>query len=157
MTISQSTAPTTPHGSPGADAGGLHALASDVRMACQHVSRRVRFDNAHEVAPHQFGVLAKLLKEPRTAGELAALEQVSAPSMTRTLNGLCKAGLAQRSDDPTDGRRQVVTLTDEGRAVVDRTIASRDDWMVRRLEGLSAHELAVLREATDLLERVIQG
>lgn len=135
----------------------LLRLASDVRMACQRVSRRVRFDNAHEIAPHQFGVLAKLAKQPRTAGELASLEQVSAPSMTRTLNGLCDAGLATRTNDPTDGRRQVVTVTEEGRAVVDRTIAIRDDWMVRRLEGLTAAERAVLREATDLLERVIQG
>ncbi len=135
----------------------LHTLASDVRMACQHVSRRVRFDNAHEVAPHQFGVLVKLLHSPRTAGELAALEQVSAPSMSRTLNGLCAAGLALRTADPDDGRRQVVTLTDSGRSVVERTIASRDDWMVRRLKGLSERELAVLREATDLLERVIRA
>ncbi len=133
----------------------LLALASDVRMACQRVSRRVRFDNAHEIAPHQFGVLVKLLHEPRTAGELATVEQVSAPSMTRTLNGLCDAGLARRTEDPTDGRRQLVSLTDEGRAVVARTIASRDDWMVRRLEGLSRDELTILRQATDLLDRVI--
>lgn len=135
----------------------LLALANDLRMACQRVSRRVRFDNADELAPHKFGVLAKLNKAPRTASELAALEQVSAPSMTRTLNGLCDAGLAERTVDPDDRRRQTVSITPDGRAVVARTIASRDDWMVRRLRGFTTDELTLLAGATDLLERVIEA
>lgn len=134
----------------------LLTLASDLRMACQRVSRRVRFDNADEVAPHQFGVLVKLLEQPRAPGELAALEHVSAPSMSRTLDGLRQAALVVSADDPGDGRRQLIRLTDEGRAVVTRTVASRDDWMVRRLQGLTGDELALLRCATDLLDKVVR-
>ena len=41
--------------------------------------------------------------------------------------------------------------------MVQRTRASRDDWMVRRLQGLSPDELKVLREATDILQKVIHA
>ncbi len=135
----------------------LLGLASDVRVTCQHVSRRVRFDNAHEIAPHQFSVLAKLSHGPATPGELARIEEVSAPSMTRTVNGLVDAGLVARLPHPSDKRCQVLELTAAGQEMVARTRASRDDWMVQRLAGLSEAELAVLRQATDILSRVISS
>lgn len=134
----------------------LLTLASDVRLACQRVSRRVRYDASADLAPHQVSVLVHLT-EARTAGELAAIEHVSAPSMTRTLNGLADAGLVLRCNDPADGRRQLVTLTDAGRAALERTRRRRDTWMVERLAGLTASELRLLRDATDLLERVIRA
>lgn len=136
----------------------LLTLASDVRIACQHVSRRVRYDNCHEIPPHHFSVLAKLaMGIADTAGELARIEEVSAPSMTRTVNGLVDAGLVARTPDPDDGRRHLLTLTPDGEAMIDRTRASRDDWMVRRLQGLSADELRLLRQATDILQKVIHA
>ncbi len=137
------------------DRDPLLTLASDVRLACQHVSRRVRYDNCHEIPPHQFSVLAKLAQGPTTPGELAKIEEVSAPSMTRTVNGLVEQGLVARSADPDDGRRQHLELTDAGHEMVRRTRASRDDWMVQRLQHLSPDDLATLRAATDILQRVI--
>ena len=116
----------------------------------------MRYDNCHEIPPHQFSVLAKLcMGQAETAGELARIEEVSAPSMTRTVNGLVEQGLVARSADPNDGRRQHLELTPSGREMIERTRASRDDWMVQRLQGLSTDELRVLREATDILQRVI--
>lgn len=140
------------------DRDPLLVLASDVRIACQHVSRRVRFDNSHEIPPHHFSVLAKLsMGVADTAGELARIEEVSAPSMTRTVNGLVDAGLVARTPDPDDGRRHLLALTQAGTEMVQRTRASRDDWMVRRLQALSPDELSVLREATDILQKVIHA
>ena len=140
------------------DRDPLLTLASDVRIACQHVSRRVRYDNCHEIPPHHFSVLAKLaMGVADTPGELARIEEVSAPSMTRTVNALVDAGLVARATDPDDGRRHLLTLTPEGSAMVQRTRASRDDWMVRRLQNLSPAELTTLREATDILQKVIHA
>ena len=140
------------------DRDPLLSLASDVRIACQHVSRRVRYDNCHEIPPHHFSVLAKLANGiASTPGELARIEEISAPSMTRTVNGLVDAGLVARETDPADGRRHLLSLTPEGHAMVERTRASRDDWMVRRLQNLSPAELETLRAATDVLKKVIQA
>lgn len=132
----------------------LH-LANDLRIACQHVSRRVRFESTSEVAPHQISVLIGLRDRARTPGELAEIEKVSAPSLTRTVNCLVERGLIARDNHPSDGRAKVLTLTDEGRAVLERTARARDDWMVRHLEGLTVQERVLLRQATDLLTRVV--
>lgn len=133
----------------------LLKLANDVRITAQTLSRRIRFENASEVAPHQFSVLAKVMTAPRTPGELAELEKVSAPSMTRTVNALVDAGYLARTPHPTDGRQRILTLTTEGRALIDRTVSDRDDWMIRRLQGLSDAEQATLREAVEILAEVL--
>lgn len=140
------------------DRDPLLALASELRVACQHISRRVRFDNCHEIPPHHFSVLAKLcMGQAETAGELARIEEVSAPSMTRTVNGLVDAGLVARNPDPNDGRRHLLSVTPAGDAMIQRTRASRDDWMVRRLQDLSPADLQTLRAATDILQKVIHA
>ncbi len=137
------------------DTDELLHLASDLRIACQHVSRRVRFESTADVAPHQISVLAALRHNPRTPGELAEIERVSAPSMTRTVNCLVERGFVDRDSHPSDGRQKLLTLTAQGRAILERTARARDDWMVRQLERLSADERALLRRATDLLATVV--
>ncbi len=131
-------------------------LASDLRLACQAVSRRVRFEAKAEIAPHEVSVLAKLKAGPKTPGELAELEKISAPSLTRTANCLVEKGLVVRTDHPTDGRSKMLSLTDEGRAVMTRVARARDDWMFRKLQGLTPDEQEILRRAVDVLnERVL--
>jgi hypothetical protein len=39
------------------------------------ISRRVRFESTHVVAPHQFSVLCRLEEAPRTPSELAEIER----------------------------------------------------------------------------------
>lgn len=134
----------------------LLSLASDLRIACQRVSRRVRYESGGELAPHLVSALADLRKGPLTPGELADIERVSAPSMTRTINCLVERGLVARDDHPNDGRSKVVSLTAEGAAALDRIRRVRDDWMVHQLEGLTKEERALLREATKLLNRVLE-
>jgi len=133
----------------------LTALANDVRMTCQLVSRRVRYESTHELAPHQVSVLGRLARGPLTPGELADLERVSAPSITRTVNCLVDKGLITRADNPSDGRSKMLSISPEGRDVLGRVGHARDDWMVRRLAGLTADERETLRAATELLDQVM--
>ena len=129
-------------------------LTSDLRTACMRISRRVRFETGSPVAPHQFSALIRLEGGPRTPPELADIEKVSAPSMTRTVGGLVDLGLVARADDPTDGRQVILSLTPEGRATIKETRRRRDQWFAARLETLTDDERALLVEATALLERV---
>lgn len=129
-------------------------LATDVRLACMRIARRVRFENAGALAPHQFSALVRLEDSPRTPGELAEVERVSAPSMTRTLAHLEEKGLVRRSPHPTDGRQVLLALTDAGRATLAEVRAERDEWMATRLADLTAEERRTLREATAILARV---
>lgn len=133
----------------------LPDLASDLRIACQRISRRVRFESSSELAPHLVSALANLRHGPLTPGELAEIEKISAPSMTKTINCLVERGLVSRYDHPSDGRSKVLTLTADGEAVLDRTARARDDWMFRQLQGLSGEEIALLKDATAVLNRVV--
>lgn len=134
---------------------GVAALAHDLRAACMRVSRRVRFETTTNLAPHQFSVLVWLVDGPRTAGELAEHERVTAPSMTRTVTGLVDRGWVVRSTDESDGRVVVLSLTEAGQQLIGQERAKRDAWMAVRLEGLTEDDRSVLRRATTLLEEVV--
>ncbi len=132
----------------------LGTLATDLRLACMRITRRIKLESADDIAPHQFSVLVRLEERTRTLGDLAATERVSAPSMTRTVTGLAGQNLVCREDDPSDGRQVLVSLTDEGRAAVKEIRRRRDHWMAVRIRDLDADELDTLRRATAILARV---
>ncbi|WP_296137889.1 MarR family winged helix-turn-helix transcriptional regulator [uncultured Tessaracoccus sp.] len=132
------------------------SLANSVRLACQLVSRRVRFDVEATLPPHQMAVLWHLTFGPATPGALAEVERVSAPSMTRTLDCLEEAGCISREQDPDDGRRRIVAITDQGRAELSRTASARDSWMEARLRELPEADRATLARAVELLHEVIR-
>lgn len=132
----------------------LAGLASELRLACMRISRRVRFESDSAIAPHQFSVLARLEERPRTPRELADLERVSAPSMTRTATTLVELGLVARTDDPMDRRSVILSLTPEGSKTTRTVRRARDRWMHERLRGLTPEEQDTLTRAAEILHRV---
>jgi len=118
------------------------------------ISRRIRFESSHDVAPHQFSVLCRLEETPRTPGELAEIERVAKPSMTRTVGALVDRGLVLRQPDPTDGRQVILSITDAGRRSVRTIRRQRDAWMASRVARLSSEEQDVLARATVILAKV---
>lgn len=147
------TKPTTTS----ADASDDHsAAASQLRIATFRLARRMRTQRAVDsMSDGQFAVLAGLwVHGPHTLGDLAERERVSAPSMNRTVNCLQESGYVVRSADESDGRKVVISLTDEGRAVVDETARRRDAWVESALADLTAREREVIAKATAIMERM---
>lgn len=144
----------TPKAGPPATTLDVSVLAGDLRLACMRISRRVRFESTDALPPHQFSVLVRLEDVPRTAGELADIEKVSAPSMSRTVASLVERGLVARQPDPTDGRQVILSLSPQGAAMLSHIRRRRDEWMATRLRSLSARDRAVLAQATAILTRV---
>jgi DNA-binding MarR family transcriptional regulator len=133
----------------------LTVLANEVRLACQRVSRRVRYDSGGPLAPHLMSILSGLRHGPLTPGELAARERVSAPSMSKSVATLVEQGLVERTADPEDARRCPLTLSERGWEVIHSAAVNRDSFMVQRLAGLSASDREVLRQAAHILTEVI--
>jgi DNA-binding MarR family transcriptional regulator len=92
-----------------------------------------------------------------TPGELAEHEKVQPPSMTRVIAVLEERDLVLRSPHPTDRRQVVLTVTEEGRAVVQRVRLRKDAWLARRLAELTDGELATLEAAVPILEKLSQS
>ena len=133
-------------------------LASALRISVMRLSRRMRSerDPANELLPvGQLSVLGALFRNGEcTVGELAALERVQPPSMTRTVNCLADGGYVVRRKRPTDGRQVVVELSDHGRETLATDRRRRDAWLAQRLRELTPEERAVLRQAAPLIERL---
>lgn len=127
----------------------------ELRLSCQRISRRVRYESTpFSAAPHQLAVLARLEDGPLPPGEIAELERVSAPSMTRTVNRLVDEGYAERAKHPTDGRIVLIGLTDAGRALIDEARHRQDLWVTSRLRRLTEEELALVPDVVAILGRI---
>ncbi|MBO0514168.1 MarR family winged helix-turn-helix transcriptional regulator [Streptomyces beijiangensis] len=112
-----------------------------------------------DLTPSQTSVLMRLAKGgPATASDLAGAERVRPQSMAKTVAVLEEAGLAGRSPDPDDGRRQLVSLTDAGRERFQGDRRSRQEWLARTLqERCSDEELRKVVEVMALLDDVAQS
>ncbi|MCW2549825.1 MAG: putative MarR-family transcriptional regulator [Mycobacterium sp.] len=76
--------------------------------------------------------------------------------MTRTFGELQLAGLITRRTDEHDRRAAILTLTEQGREVLFRDMASRDAWLGQALETLSEAEVEILRVAAELMDQLAE-
>ncbi|WP_406177002.1 MarR family winged helix-turn-helix transcriptional regulator [Streptomyces sp. NBC_00996] len=133
-------------------------LASALRLAVARITRRLRQAHAvGDVSLSGVSVLARLAADgPASPGSLADLERVRPQAMATTLAVLEQRGLLRRTPDPTDGRRSIVTVTDDGRAM----LAARRSESVQRLadvlDEFTPQERATLAAALPLLDRLAE-
>ena len=128
-------------------------LAAELRVAVMRTSRILRTQATSDVvSPGQNSVLSILSKRGAlTMRQLADIEHVQAPSMTRTVNHLCESGLVARTEHPTDGRLVVVDLTPAGRGVLEESRRLRAVWLASRLDALPPEDRAAIHRAAELL------
>src|SRR4051794_9905488 len=97
----------------------LAEAAAQLRMAIVRTSRRLRQEGAAETSgltPTSVAALATIERHgPLTPSEVAGIERVKRPSMTRTLACLEREGLVERMPDPADGRSSLVSVNATGR------------------------------------------
>ena len=132
-------------------------LASQLRLSVMRLRRRLATERHpdNELSLGAMAVLGSLYRHGElSVGELATLELVQPPSMTRTVTCLEEAGHVVRRRHDTDGRQVVVALTETGTTTVLADRRSRDAWLARKLSDLTPDERAVLREAAPILERL---
>lgn len=137
-------------------------LASALRISISRLARRLRAERAKGLEPDlsdtQLAALAALERHTAmTPGELADHEKVQPPSMTRVITVLEERGLVMRAPHPTDRRQVVLTVTEQGKTVVQQSRVLREAWLARRLGDLSPQERSVLRAAAPILEKLSQS
>ena len=130
-------------------------LASELRVSVMRLRRRLanERDPGNDLSINSMAVLGSLFRHgDLTVGELAALERVQPPSMTRKVNGLEAGGYVVRRPHESDGRVVVVSLTDRGRQRVVADRRQRDEWLARQLRDLTPAERDVLRAAAPIIQ-----
>lgn len=108
------------------EAGSVELADAVLRTA-----RRLRRANAEEldglaVNPHQARALRSIARfEPVRMADLADRLHVAARSATEVVDFLVAGGWVARAPDPADRRARLLSLTDEGRALLAEVVAAR--------------------------------
>jgi DNA-binding MarR family transcriptional regulator len=120
-----------------------------IYLFVQHVGRRLReIDARAGLTPARFSTLATLRFDgARNVGDLAVIERVKPPSMTRLVRDMERDGLVRRRPDPTDGRAVLIEMTPAATALFARVRAEKIALVADYLETLTAPARAAIRTA----------
>lgn len=132
-------------------------LSSALRISVMRLARRLRSERSStaDLTLTQISALSTLGRVgPSTPSELAGLERVQPPSMTRVIAALEERGLVTRVPHPTDRRQVLVAITERADAMLLEDRRRREAWLVAHLATLSADERAVLAAAAPILDRL---
>jgi DNA-binding MarR family transcriptional regulator len=130
-------------------------LAARLRLAVTRLARQLRQTSDSDLSPTQSAVLATLANHGAvTLGELAELERVASPTITKVTGILQERGLVEKVPDASDRRFIRVDLTTEGRALVERSRARKTAWLARQLQELPPEDRERLAAAAEVLEHL---
>ena len=131
-------------------------LASQLRVVLGQLMRRLRAEHRFPISHGT--VLGRLDREgPQSTVDLAQAERVRPQSMGQTLADLEAQGLISRRPDPTDRRRTLLELTDEGRRELADDRRRREGWLAQAIaDDFSEEEREVLNQAVALLARLTE-
>jgi DNA-binding MarR family transcriptional regulator len=136
------------------------SVADRLHSAAVHLLRRLRReDEAMGLTAARASALSVLVfgGQPVTLGALAQAEQVSAPTVTRLIVGMERDGLVRREPDRRDGRVVWLHATPTGARLLHAGRRRRVAALEADLASLTPAERDTLADATDILERVVQG
>lgn len=101
----------------------------------------------------QWAALAKLFeKGPCSQNLLGRATAMDAATIKGVVERLAKRGLVETSPDPEDGRRLVVSLTSDGKALAERSIPAAHEITKETLSPLTKDERAQFLSLLDRLK-----
>src|SRR6476469_6840618 len=128
-------------------------LANRLRPVLLHLNRHLRREvHSLGVTGGQVALLVQIKLHPGIGiRELAALERISVPGMSKFSARLEEAGLVQRAPVEGDQRRVGLTLTPAGHKVLRSVKSKRTAWLASRLRDLDPDELEAIDAAIEPL------
>src|SRR3954451_13799337 len=131
-------------------------LAPRLRLGVMRLARRLRQQNVGDVTASMLSALSSIdHNRGLTLGELATLERISPPSMTRVVARLEEHGLVTRQVDTGDRRVARVSSTPEGQKLLQQNRTKKDAYLAARVANLSVEERAMLHAALPVIERLV--
>ncbi|MGQ0833741.1 MAG: MarR family winged helix-turn-helix transcriptional regulator [Gammaproteobacteria bacterium] len=131
-------------------------VADALHSAAIHLLRGVRKEDERTgVGPARLSALSVLVfAGPTRLTELARIEQVKPPTMTKVITGLEAAGLVRRRVDAEDARAVRLEATARGTKLLQEGRRRRVERLASALQPLAFDELDVLARAAAIVERV---
>ena len=137
----------------------LEAVASALNSGAIHLLRSLAaVDRVAGLTPARLSALSVLVfGGPQSLGALAAAERVAGPTMTRIVDGLAAASLAERRPDPADGRAVMIAATAAGETLMRAAAGRRIAAIASAIEALPAADRRRLAAASNLIDRLAQA
>jgi DNA-binding MarR family transcriptional regulator len=131
-------------------------VADALHSAAIHLLRGVREEDARTgVGPAQLSALSVLVfAGPMRLTQLAQLEQVRPPTMTKVVTGLEARGLVKRRADNDDARAVRLEATARGTKLLREGRRRRVERLAAALATLDAGDLETVARAAAIIERV---
>ncbi|HVM08333.1 MAG TPA: MarR family transcriptional regulator [Acidimicrobiales bacterium] len=128
-------------------------LAERVSHVTTRLARMLRQQDEGELTLTFRAALATIERRgPLTLGDLAAIEHMAPPTVTKVVTQLDERGLIQRTIDPDDRRVTRVSVSPAGAALLAADRKRRTEWLAGELRRLSADERERLAAAVEVLE-----
>jgi DNA-binding MarR family transcriptional regulator len=129
------------------------ALADRLGMASVRLARLLRQQDEGTLTPTMRATLGTISRDgPLTLGELAVIERVAPPTITKVVGKLEDVGLVVRVPDAADRRVCRVSLSDDGRAWMDADRKRRRDWLSEQIHRLDGDDVERLAAAVEVIE-----
>lgn len=133
-------------------------LAGSLRFSVTRLARLLRQQDESGLGPSLTAALATIAREgPLTLGDLAAREQVTAPTTTKVVEKLEARGFVTRQTDEKDRRVTRVQATAAGRKQLEQMRRRRTAWLAGQLKTLSPQELERLAAAAEVLDKITEA
>ncbi|MCS5716521.1 MarR family transcriptional regulator [Herbiconiux sp. CPCC 205763] len=127
-------------------------IAARLALSVGRLNRRIRA-TSDTLTPGQISALSTIVRcGPIRPGDLARVERVAAPTITRLLADLETKQLVTRTADPDDGRSFFVGSTDAGAEAILRARTERARHVLELFEELDDEQIAQLAGALDALD-----
>jgi DNA-binding MarR family transcriptional regulator len=140
------------HPDPAIVADKMHAAA--IRLL-RYVRRE---DVASGISAPQLSALSVLVFQgPQTMSELASVEQVRLPTMSKLVADLERRGLIERNADRSDRRISRIAASRKGRALLEEGRRRRLARLVVALSKLKSAQLVGLADAADALMEITRA
>ena len=132
------------------------AVADALHSASIHLLRGVRKEDERSgVGPARLSALSVLVfAGAQRLTELARIEQVKPPTMTKVIAGLEARGLVRRRADADDARAVRLEATARGTKLLEEGRRRRVMRLAAALHALAPVEVDVLARAAAIIERV---
>lgn len=136
----------------------IRVMATRIHATAIRMLRTLRRedDGSGLSAPRLSALSVIAFAGPISLAELAEAEQVRPPTMSRIVDHLVSAGLAIREIPPSDRRSVRISVTEQGRQVMEAGRERRVAALANRLGNLADSERRALARGVEILEFVMR-
>lgn len=134
----------------------IATLAQDIIQFIPQIMRILAAELRHSgqlMTPSNFQLMVMLQEGPANLSELAEFQNVSLPTISRSVSRLENIGWIERRSDPVDRRVTLIALTDDGRKRLKEMSDLAQETFGKALQSTSLAERETLSAGLDIMRR----